>query len=105
VVVAVSSLVDGFGGDSICGFGDHWESGFVALVAAAALCCGHVMGLPLVGLVLFLFVIGIVGTIGHFGNLGHSQHLATGLVVVFLVLAYAWAADSTPTGLGSCVSI
>ncbi len=72
---------------------------FVALAITGSLGSLHwlrslhyFMGLLLVGLILFLLAIGIVGTIGHFGNLGHSQHLAAGLAVVFLVLASAWAA-------------
>jgi hypothetical protein len=51
----------------------------------------YTVGLVMVLLVLLLLSIGLVGTIGHYGNLGHSPHLATGLIVVVMVLLSAWS--------------
>ncbi|MEH2135159.1 DUF4079 domain-containing protein [Nostoc sp.] len=52
----------------------------------------YLMGISMVSLVLLLLAIGIVGTLGHFGSLGHSSHLASGLIVVALVLLSAFSA-------------
>lgn len=53
----------------------------------------YIMGIALVGLVVFLLAIGLVGTWGHFGSLGHSWHLGAGLSVVTLVIASAVSAS------------
>jgi thiol:disulfide interchange protein len=52
----------------------------------------YTIGWVMVGLVLFLFAIGLVTTLALYGTLGQSQHFIAGLSVVLLVLLSAGSA-------------
>jgi hypothetical protein len=53
----------------------------------------YIGGIIIVFLVFLLLAIGIVGTVGYYGSLGHSEHLWSGLLVVWLICLSAWSAN------------